>query len=86
MPSWAGTGMVMICMLTLRSRSTIGTSSVIPGPRVPSRTRPNRKMTPRSYWVMIRTLVPSPAARMPATTSNVYRMFTACSFAAPGFP
>jgi hypothetical protein len=54
MPSWAGTGMVTICMLTLRNFSTPGVTQVSPGCRGAPLTRPNRKTTPRSNWLTTR--------------------------------
>src|SRR5689334_7197812 len=76
MPSWAGTGMVTICMLTRRSRSTPGTTTVRPGPRVPSRTRPNRNTSPRSYCLTTRALAanhpaPNPSAAMSRSTNSI---------------
>src|SRR6266851_1936507 len=46
MPSWAGTAMAMICMLTFCSLSPMGRMMVSPGPRVSGRTLPNRKISP----------------------------------------
>lgn len=62
MPSCAGTGIVTICMFTLRSRSTPGTIMVKPGPRTPSRSRPKRKTTPRSYCLTTRAAAAETAA------------------------
>ena len=60
MPSWAGTGIVMICMFTFCRRSATGTSTVSPGPRTPSCTRPKRNTTPRSNCLTTRTLAAQP--------------------------
>ena len=73
MPSWAGTGIVTICMLTLCRRSANGTIIASPGPRVSARTRPKRKTTPRSNCLMTRTLDPSssrPGASTAITTNT----------------
>ncbi len=55
MPSWAGTGIVTICMLTLCNRSTTGTIKVKPGGRTPPVSRPSRRTTPRSYCLSLTT-------------------------------
>src|SRR5690349_1557580 len=74
MPSWAGTGIVMICMLTLCRRSAIGVMRVSPGPRVVSRSCPKRSTTPRSNWVMTRTLDPASSRTTAATTISTHMM------------
>ena len=57
MPSCAGTGMVTICMLTLRIRSTTGISMVSPGRGSSGCARPNRNTMPRSFCLTTRALV-----------------------------
>src|SRR3569833_317548 len=79
MPSWAGTGMVTICMLTFCIRSTNGTSSVRPGSETRARTRPNRKPSPRSYCLTTRTPA---ASQAPPATTTALRIST--TMAAPG--
>ena len=74
MPSCAGTGIVTICIFTLARRSTKGTSSVSPGPRMASCTRPKRNTTPRSNCWTTRTLAASPSAHKPAAAATASRM------------
>src|SRR3712207_862037 len=73
MPSWAGTGMVTTCMLTLCSRSASGAITARPGSRTSPCNRPKRSTTPRSNWFTTRTLAPlstsSTVNRIPSTTT-----------------
>ena len=73
MPSWAGTAMATICMLTFCIRSPTGRITVSPAPRGRPSTFPNLKMMPCSYCCT--TLNERPAAMSPATTS-ITRMAT----------
>src|SRR5215472_897086 len=71
MPSWAGTAMATICMLTFCSRSPIGRMIVSPGPRVPGRTLPNLKIRPCSYCC---TTFSERAATIPPPMIRTMRM------------
>src|SRR5499427_2721447 len=73
MPSWAGTAIATICMLTFCMRSPIGRIIVSPGPRVPGSTLPNLKIMPCSYCCTIRS--ERPVAISPPTAS-ITRMTT----------
>jgi hypothetical protein len=84
MPSWAGTGIVMICMLTLSRRSAIGINIVNPGPRTRDCTRPNRKTTPRSNCLTTRRFVPSHRTPRPSVAASAYRVIMIVSTSAPG--
>src|SRR5580704_3890131 len=92
MPSWAGTAMAMICMLTFCSLSPMGRMMVSPGPRVSGRTLPNRKISPRSYCCTTRMLRPTtvspPTTRMMRTTRSAASMGTPlfCRCARPRRP
>nr|CRL56981.1 hypothetical protein CPGR_04309 [Mycolicibacterium fortuitum subsp. fortuitum DSM 46621 = ATCC 6841 = JCM 6387] len=75
MPSWAGTGIVMICMLTFCNRSATGTSIVNPGCRTLSWTRPNRKTTPRSYCLTTRMLFAASQSMATAAAPAAVRLY-----------
>lgn len=73
MPSWVGTGMVTICVLTFRIRSTNGIRNVTPGCRCEGSALPIRNTTPRSTWLTTRiplrsTIRAATATRTTATT------------------
>ncbi|GAX58996.1 hypothetical protein SO3561_10571 [Streptomyces olivochromogenes] len=71
MPSCAGTGIVTICMLTLRSRSTPGMIMVNPGGLMPPRSRPSRSTTPRSYCLTTRAAATTYTTPAVPTTAAV---------------
>src|SRR5450759_850718 len=71
MPSWAGTDMVTIWVLTRVSRSIrSGRRKVRPGWRTLVRSRPYRNTTPRSYCRTVCTEVASASAAV-ATTARM---------------
>ncbi len=82
MPSWAGTGIVTICMFTLRSRSTPGTIMVNPGGRTSSWSRPSRSTTPRSYCLTTRAAAMAytrpPASTATRATTNAWTITAPC--------
>ena len=55
MPSWAGTAIATICMLTFCIRSPTGRMKVIPAPRGLASIRPNRNTMPCSNCCTILT-------------------------------
>lgn len=73
------TGIVTICMLTLCRRSANGVMKVSPGPRVASRSWPKRSTTPRSNWVMTRTLDPASRRTSVATAISTHMMIISSS-------
>src|SRR5215212_4817739 len=72
MMSWGGTSIVTILRSTFTILSTPGSRMNSPGPFGPPRTRPNRKMTPRSYSLTtLMALIKTPTTKMAIITTTM---------------
>src|SRR5215207_7761818 len=72
MMSWGGTSRVIVLRSTFTILSTPGSRMNSPGPLGPPRTRPNRKMTPRSYSLTtLMALIKVPTTKMAIITKTI---------------